>query len=335
MASTLSPIDFVIPWVDGSDPEWQNERARWKEEETESVHSFDYCDWGLLPYWFRSIEKNAPWVRRIHFITCGQLPDWLDTGHPKLHIVRHSDYIPAQYLPTFSSHVIELNLHRIPELSEQFIYFNDDTFLLNPVMPTDFFRNGKPCDSALMSPVVAANRETVAILQLHVSAILNEHFNKKEVIRKNRLQWYNLKYGLRGLLNYFFIPWPYFPGFYEQHLAASYLKSTFEEVWKTEYEALDQTCRHRFRNYREDVNQYLIKEWQLAKGDFHPRKTGFGRFLSVNKSDDAASACALLRSKIKSICINDHLEGDDVTDAIRQIKIGFQERFPEKSSFEL
>lgn len=68
---------------------------------------------GYLKYWFRGVEKYAPWVHKIYFVTCGQKPDWLNENHDKLVLVNHEDYIPHEYLPTFSSHTIELNFHRI------------------------------------------------------------------------------------------------------------------------------------------------------------------------------------------------------------------------------
>ena len=113
-------IDFVLTWVDGADPEWQKEKyARMlklgviseADDRTER-----YRDWGILPYWFRGVEKFAPWVRTIHFVTYGHLPAWMNVNHPKLHIVNHSDYIPYKYLPTFNSHTIEWNFHKISGL---------------------------------------------------------------------------------------------------------------------------------------------------------------------------------------------------------------------------
>ena len=112
-------IDFVIPWVDGTDSQWSQKCSRFLPENS-ALEECRYRDWGLLKYWFRAVECYAPWVRKIHFVTDGQIPDWLNTEHPKLHVVNHGDYIPKEYLPTFSSHTIELNLHRIAGLSEHF-----------------------------------------------------------------------------------------------------------------------------------------------------------------------------------------------------------------------
>ena len=138
-------IDIVITWVDGSDPAWLAEKAKYlPPAERDSNSPNRNRDWGLLPYWFRSIEKFAPWARTVHFVTWGHVPEFLDLEAPRLHVVRHEEFIPAEYLPTFSSHAIEMHLHRIPGLAEHFIYFNDDMFLLRPMQETDFFRDGLP-----------------------------------------------------------------------------------------------------------------------------------------------------------------------------------------------
>lgn len=99
-----------------------------------------FRDYDTFKYWFRAIEKNATWVNRIYLVTCGHLPKWLNVQHPKLTVVKHSDFIPEAYLPTFSSDTIALNLHRIKGLSENFVYFNDDMFLINPTKSTDFLK---------------------------------------------------------------------------------------------------------------------------------------------------------------------------------------------------
>ena len=81
------PIDIVIPWVDGSDPVWQADHAKYRASKSADNHPARYREWGLFRYWFRGIEQNAPWVRKVHLLTYGHLPAWLEPDHPKLHIV--------------------------------------------------------------------------------------------------------------------------------------------------------------------------------------------------------------------------------------------------------
>ncbi|MDE5852120.1 MAG: Stealth CR1 domain-containing protein, partial [Alistipes sp.] len=88
-------IDFVITWVDMNDPEWQAEFSRYsgdKDNTKNGVSEARFRDYGFLKYWFRGVEKFAPWVRKIHFVTSGQKPEWLDAENPKIHLVRHEDY---------------------------------------------------------------------------------------------------------------------------------------------------------------------------------------------------------------------------------------------------
>ena len=107
-------IDFVITWVDGSDEKWLAEkRAIAEGQPSLEKPRFDSSDlrfrndFDFLKYWFRGVEKFAPWVNRIFFVTAGHLPDWLNPDHPKLKIIHHSDFIPKEFLPTFNSHTIE------------------------------------------------------------------------------------------------------------------------------------------------------------------------------------------------------------------------------------
>ena len=129
------PIDFVVTWVDASDPEWLSQKEKYHTElshsEKKDNSSFRYREWGMFRYWFRAVEQYAPWVRYVWLVTCGHTPEWLNTEHPKLRVVRHEDFIPKEYLPTFSSICIELNLWRISGLSEHFVYFNDDMYLFD------------------------------------------------------------------------------------------------------------------------------------------------------------------------------------------------------------
>ena len=110
----MNEIDFVILWVDGNDPAWREEFVRTRQAENDDASEIRYRDWRNLHYWFRSAERFAPWVRKVHFITWGHLPAWLRRDHPKLHIVNHRDFIPAEYLPhiQFEHHRTEYPPHR-------------------------------------------------------------------------------------------------------------------------------------------------------------------------------------------------------------------------------
>lgn len=120
-------IDFVVTWLDANDPIWRESYNKYRG----GVHKEDrgrYRNWDLFRYWFRAVENYAPWVNKVFLVTNGKFPDWINAKHPKLVLIKHTDYMPEKYLPTFNSRAIELNFHCIPGLSEHFVYFNDDMF---------------------------------------------------------------------------------------------------------------------------------------------------------------------------------------------------------------
>ena len=336
------PIDFVIPWVDGADPQWLAEKNRWESVSGKSTTEADrqwnqgdirYRDWDTLRYFFRGVERFAPWVHKVYFITWGHLPPWLNTAHPGLEIVRHEQYIPAEFLPTFNSHTIELNLHRIRGLSDHFVYYNDDTFLTAPVRQEDFFCNGLPCDSAVLNPIPMDRK--VQHAEINNIAVINDHFEKNEVIRRNLFKWFNLKYGTKLFRTCLMLPWKHFVGLYEPHLPNSYLKSTFETVWAAEADELRAACACKFRD-RSNVNQCLFRNWQIAQGNFSPRSLRIGQSFMYGEGGNYDEVCAAVaEGRRKMICINDSEAVDDF--ALRKTRLitAFEKLLPEKSEFEI
>ncbi|KUJ77275.1 hypothetical protein AVO44_18005 [Ruegeria profundi] len=137
------PVDIVYTWVDLADSNFFEVLSRFKETNqatnSESSDKSRFENRDELLYSLRSIEAYAPWVNHIYIVTNGQVPVWLDASNKNVTIVSHEEIIPEQYLPTFNSHVIESCIHRIPGLSEHYIYFNDDVLLARPLSKTDFF----------------------------------------------------------------------------------------------------------------------------------------------------------------------------------------------------
>ena len=194
-------IDFVITYVDGNDSEWIKERSNYlfgldklydREER--------YRNWENLQYLFRGIEKFAPFVNKVHFITEGHLPKWLNVNHPKLNIVKHSEYIPEVFLPTFSAIPIEINFNKIKDLSEHFVYFNDDMFLTNFVSKEDFFVDGKPVDVAIENPVTSDNPyDMFPHILLNCVGVINKNLDKKTCQEKNKEIWNSPNYSKKEL----------------------------------------------------------------------------------------------------------------------------------------
>lgn len=138
------PIDAVYTWVDDSDPEWRARRdaALGGPDESSPDHgAVRFRNRDELRYSLRSLAMYAPWIRHIYLVTAGQTPSWLNKDHPDVTVIDHRDLFadPDAALPTFNSHSIESQLHRIEGLSEHFLYFNDDVFLGRPTTPDTFF----------------------------------------------------------------------------------------------------------------------------------------------------------------------------------------------------
>lgn len=330
-------VDVVIPWVDGNDPVWKKEKEEYdltaKSGEDNSENR--YRDWDNLQYIFRGIEEFMPWVHKVYFITYGHLPKWLNKECPKLKIINHRDYIPKEYLPTFSSHTIELNIHRIKGLSDRFILFNDDTFVLRKLDIDYFFSNeGLPKDCAILKPLLSDHRYSTADIILTAIEVINDHFNLKTVMKENRNKWFNKVYGKYNLWNYIYSKYNQVIGFQGSHYPNAYLKKSFIEVWEAESALLDSTCMHKFRTFR-DVNQHLIRFWQIMQGYFAPRKMKHTKYILV--SEDNRELCHIIENQsYDMICINENASVNVRFEKAKdEIKRSFDKVFPEKSSFEL
>ena len=330
-----NPIDFIIIWVDGNDKQWQAEKAKYDGKTVTNANSeVRFRDWDNLQYWFRGVEKFAPWVNKIHFVTWGHLPKWLDTTNPKLNIVNHKDYIPSKYLPTFNSHTIELNLHRIKGLSEQFVYFNDDMFITAPTKPEDFFKDGMPCDTFALD-CICFNKDSAGFFNGADVSIINDHFDKEKVFKRDWKKWYSGKNGMKNhLKTTLLLPWHWFPGFYYQHTPSSFMKATFEEIWEKEYDALDSTCMDKFRKTG-NVNQWLMKFWQLAAGNYTVRRDSFAYCYHVKEYNYPDLCRDIPSQKHNMICINDTAETTDFEVKKQGVIDAFEKLLPEKSTFEL
>lgn len=330
-------IDIVIPWVDGSDPEWLKEKNIYSENKTK-IDDCRYRDWGLLKYWFRGIEKNASWINKIYFITWGHLPEWLNTNNEKLIIVNHKDYMPKEYLPTYNSNTILTNIHRIKGLSEHFIVFNDDVYLINKTKKTDFFIKGKPCDNIALNVHCPIKNNLIQNICFNDAGIINNHFEFKKTFKKNITKWLNLHNGKELFRTLALLGCPRYPGFYYHHLAQGYCKRTFETVWNLEYDYLHKASINKFRDIG-DVNEWLMKDWQVVEGNIEIRKYKLGKTFFLKDSlmpKQGEDIVKYIRNKKgKCIGINDgQLTGEKSQECTRKIVEAFESIFSDKSSFE-
>ena len=328
-------IDFVVTWVDMADPVWKRQFAEYSgktEAESNGVSDARFRDYGFLKYWFRGVERFAPWVRKIHFVTSGQRPDWLDTRNPKLNLVNHSDFIPAEFLPTYNSVVIERYIHRIEGLADRFVYFNDDFYIINNVSPERFFLNGLPRDIAVFQYNPSWSQWYRRIK--NNIRVINQHFDKREVLKRWHDKWFAKVYGAKVLWNYIFEPYGKFITLRSPHNAQPYLKSTYDDVWAAAGEELTRTSANRFRA-SDDLTPELFRTWQICQGNFEPYNTyaDTKMFPLLIRSGQAIRAIAEQRYTL--VCLNDNIHIRNYDQVMGQLREAFESILPEKSSFEL
>ena len=157
MKEYSTPIDVVIAWVDGSDPELSKKRMNYLDSNEKDLipganptrfHSLNEISYCVL-----SILKFAPFVRKIFIVTDKQNPNidnvvkqYFPERVSDIQIVDHSEIFQGyeDYLPTFNSICISNMLWRIKELSNKFVYFNDDIFLVRHLKPSVWFQDNQP-----------------------------------------------------------------------------------------------------------------------------------------------------------------------------------------------
>lgn len=318
-------IDFIITWVNGEDPNWLKERAKFENRKNGDYSINRFRDWGLLKYWFRGVEKFAPWVNKIHFVTWGHIPEWLNQNNPKLNIVKHSDFIPHEYLPTFNSNAIELNLHRINGLSEKFVYFNDDVFIIKPVKSGFFFINDIPCDSAVLTAVQPTKRIIDHVIFNNMK-VINENFGKSKSFEK----YISYKYGIYNLKSLFMLPFRKYSAFQDFHCHLNLKKETLENLWGKEFEVLDECCRNKFRT-RNDISIWLARYWQLASGQFIASRINDGYY----EIDDVKIIDAISKQRDFIICLNDVVSDENILELKSTIVESFEVILPDFSAFEV
>jgi len=329
-------VDIVVSWLDDSDEAWRAQYLRYKNEkdgiDEEANPEARFRDYGTFKYWFRAIEKNAPWVHKIYLVTCGHLPDWLNTQHPKLEVVSHADFIPPEYLPTFASDTIALNLHRIPGLSEHFIYFNDDMFMINPARETGFFKHGKPRDMLTLVP--AQTYEEFNHFAINNMILIHKEFSKRDILKNSLWKMINVRTGIVYLgTTVLQLLYPNVSDILHFHLPTPLKRSLYEQLWDRHFESFDKTCRHRFREVT-DVTDWYIRMYYLASGDFEPQRMHrFGRLVNIKY---CKSFERMLRSNYKVVCFNDDhtLSYEGFLQKKEALQHAFGNRFPDKSAFE-
>lgn len=293
-------MDAVITYVDGNDPIWKKDYEKYTNV---PIMEKRFRDWGTLKYLLRGIERYMPFIRNVYLVVShpSQVPDLADTEHLK--IILHKDIIPEEYLPTFNCNPIEMHLHRIPGLDEEFLYFNDDMFPVAECKREDFFREGKG----------------VIYFYKH---IFTSGMYKKICRNSDRLA--RAASGISPSLC-FVRP---------QHVCSPILRSECEELYDKVKPEILRTTASRTRT-EEDLNQYLYLDYMYYKGKIINKKLSNKHFSVAMVSPDKVSA--FLKDPSESfVCINDVRLSPEKFETMQTAILGaFEQRFPDKSRFEI
>lgn len=243
-------IDLVYLWVDGSDAEWLNKKKRFLGEDvdhnTEATSKARNADNNELIYSLRSVEKNAPWIRKIFIVTDEQKPRWLDLQNERVEIVDIRELIPPEALPCYNSVIIEHFLYKIPGLSERFLYSNDDMFINREVSRNFFFTTEG-------LPIVRLQRTYSNKLLNKSRKVLKLHTNiyRKTIERAALLV--DEKYG------------KYYSGI-PHHNIDSYLKSDYQRASSEVFgQEISETITHHIRSEK-DIQRIIYLYYALAVG---------------------------------------------------------------------
>ena len=292
-------MDVVITYVDGNDPLWKSDYAKYSDT---PVLEKRFRDWGTLRYLLRGIEKHMHFVQNVFLVVSheSQVPQWVDKT--AVRVVLHKDFIPQELLPTFNCNPIEMHLHNIEGLGEEYIYFNDDLFPVADSRPEDFYRDGKG--------VLGFSRH------LFASGMF------KQICRNSDRM-------ARGLLS--------MPGslcfLRPQHSCQPMFKSVCSKVYgELKDEILTSMTRTRTAS---NLNQYLYLDYAFYSGRMISER------ISCKHFSAAVTSPSRLRRFIrkpyrKFLCINDVRLGEQKFNQMQSAVIkAFEERFPQKSRFEI
>lgn len=310
------PIDIVYLWCDSADESWRqkknNELKKYgKPLDNDSVDECRFINNDELKYSLRSLEKYASWINKIFIVTDNQIPEWLDVTNPKVHIVNHSEILPAEVLPVFNASAIEAALHKIPNLSEHFLFANDDMFFGKPVEKSFFF-----------------NLET---------GLPIFRFSKRRIINKiyKHLYGYMVSTAYRHVVKRFGKSFSYFP----HHNIDSYRKSDIEKCYLEFKDGFDKTMAQKFRE-KDCIQRSIFEYYSLANG-IGTAKIVDDVWAKIRQNNGLDSLLIeLKKSKLKLLekynpslfCLNDSLK---TTNEDRMVMKSFLEnKFSEPSSFE-
>lgn len=279
------PIDAVIAWVDGDDPQLTEKRNRYLVQKKASnhpgAHPTRFASVNEIKYCVLSILRFAPFIRNIFIVTDGQDPDlyedikkYFPDKLNSVRIVDHTEIFEGyeEYIPTFNSISIAHMIWRIKGLSDNFVYFNDDTFLIRKIQPEDWFINNQPVMRGRWVPAPLFRNLWDQFLILINKHIL-QHSGYKPRVSFKLGQWHSA-----SLLGY---KVRYLKGSHTPH---SVNKKMVEDYFYRNEPLLRKNLSYRFRESQQFTFIALSNHLQILNGNKKTSKPGLVFLQPFNRS---------------------------------------------------
>ena len=312
-----SPVDIVVPWVNPADLVWQNIHNKYSNSPGDNSLQRTR-DIGIFKYFFRGVDENCKWVNKVHLLLAcpSQIPKWLNTEHPKLHIVFHKDYIPEKFVPTFNTFVIEAFFHRIHGLSENFITCNDDMLFINKTERSDYFIGNTSVDNPRKARFLTCN-------PVHDTLYHGGEYNMFQHVLDTST---DIEYAITGMKN----------TYYNYHIPFGLNKSLISFIWERHHNLLEsKLINSRFRqpyNFVSWMFRYIKLDMGLYKYS-DDINTKYSYMELGDHFNFTTFVNALTHQKV--ICLNDMLTQQNEHSIGKNVGDLLNIRFNKKSSFEI
>lgn len=275
------PIDAIIPWVNGNDKKWQeklNQHLEVKINFNKKKESVRFNSIGEVDIAIKSIIKYAPFFKNIYLVTDEQIPDSFKSlkslGNSfgiNLEVIDHKIIFQGyeEFLPCFNSTSIISLLHRIPNLSEHYVLFNDDFFIMKEAHPQDFFINGLPVLRGRWEKYYE-DLKLKALYYRYLSSDKEKNRWEKGTLRKSMQLGAKLANdGRKRFLKRF-------------HTPVAMRKSTLVDFFNDKNELLKNNIKYKFRdNNHQFITETLSNHLEIKNNTFHyKRKTRLTYFRS-------------------------------------------------------
>ena len=263
----MEKIDAVITWVDGAEPKYQEKLKKYLKGRKTLKHQ--YFQANEINFCIASIIKYAPFIRKIFIVTDYQFPN-LDNikslvSLNKIEIVDHKEIFRdhKDCLPTFNIRSIDAVLFKIKNLSNKFIYFNDDMFLIKETFKEDWFSDDKAVLTGSWAKTY--NKQLIKTISHKIKKLLNKRpsFNAAQSKAANIVGFRN-KY------------------FKSYHCGRPQIKSVIKDFYDKNPQRLTNQIRHKFRDDRQYMPYSLC--WHLLIKQNLYVESSSNKLVEINKS---------------------------------------------------